>query len=198
MWTKSIIAGAPAGQAAAAFGVSAGANGVVGAGAGAASYLHQNGWRINSGWDFAGKIAGGGFAGAVGGLAGPAGGSLARGMSLSSTGMVARAGTMAISGAGAGTGSMLENVIAGDPIDPVKAGATGLFGAGAAAIPVGRIPAFNQTGVSTLRQMPYFARRTANGMFNYNQTNTVGLWGGAFGGGSVGFGGDQLQSALGW
>ena len=198
MWTKSIIASAPAGQAAAAFGVSAGANGVVGAGASAASYLYQNGGRINSGWDFAGKIAGGGFAGAVGGLAGPAGGSLARGMSLSSTGVVAKAGTMAISGVGAGTGSMLENVVAGDPIDPAKAGATGLFGAGAAAIPVGRIPAFNQTGVSTLRQMPYFAPRTMNGMFNYNQTNTVGLWGGAFGGGTVGFGGDQLQSGLGW
>lgn len=198
MWTRGVLAGAPAGQAAAALGVSAGANGVVGAGASAASYLYQKGGRINNGWDFAGKIAGGGFAGAVGGLAGPAGGSLARGMSLSSTGVVAKAGTMAISGVGAGTGSMLENVVAGDPIDPAKAGATGLFGAGAAAIPVGRIPAFNQTGVSTLRQMPYFAPRTVNGMFNYNQTNTVGLWGGAFGGGTVGFGGDQLQSALGW
>ncbi|MGO4611223.1 hypothetical protein AB4142_33315, partial [Variovorax sp. 2RAF20] len=86
----------------------AGANGVVGAGASAASYLYQKGGRINNGWDFAGKIAGGGFAGAVGGLAGPAGGSLARGMSLSSTGVVAKAGTMAISGVGAGTGSMLE------------------------------------------------------------------------------------------
>lgn len=198
LWTKSLLAGAPAGQAAAALGVSAGANGAVGAGAGGVGYLYQNGWSIRSGWDFAGKIAGGGLAGAVGGLAGPAGGSLARGMSSSSTGLLAKGGTMAVSGIGAGTGSMLENVIAGDTVDPAKAGVTGLFGAAGAGLPMGSIPAFGQNGVSTLRQMPYFAPRTLDGMFNVSQRNTVGLWGGAVAGGGVGFGGDRLQNALGW
>lgn len=105
---------------------------------------------------------------------------------------------MAVSGLGAGTGSMLENVIAGDTVDPAKAGVTGLFGAAGAGLPVGSIPAFGQNGVSTLRQMPYFAPRTLDGMFNVSQRNTVGLWGGAVAGGGVGFGGDRLQNALGW
>ncbi|AXJ10163.1 DUF6531 domain-containing protein [Arthrobacter sp. PM3] len=198
MWTKSILAGAPAGQAAAALGVSAGANGVLGAGASAAGYLVQNGGRINNGWDFAGKVAGGGFAGAVGGLAGPAGGSLAKSMSFASTGLVARGSTAAISGVGSATGSMLENVVAGDPVNPTKAGVTGLLGAGASALPLGQVPIFRQNGVSTMRQMPYFAPRTWDGMFNFNQTNTVGLWGGSLAGATVGYGGDTLQNSLGW
>jgi len=49
-----------------------------------------------------------------------------------------------------------------------------------------------------LRQMPYIAPRTWNGMASFNQTKTVGLCGGAFGGGTVGFGGDLPQSRLGW
>ncbi|MDR6639738.1 DUF6531 domain-containing protein [Paenarthrobacter nitroguajacolicus] len=208
MWTKSILAAAPAGQAAAALGASAGANGVIGAGASGASYLAQNGWQIKNGWDFAGKVAGGGLGGAVGGLAGPAGGTIARSMTLSASGLGAKVGTAAISGVGAGAGSMLENVVSGDPIDPTKAGVTGLFGAGASglsstigagasALP-GRLPNLTQNGVDTLQQMPYFAPRTLNGMFNPNQTNTVGLWNGGAVGGAVGFGGDLLQGRLGW
>lgn len=208
MWTKSILASAPAGQAAAALGVSAGANGAIGAVASGASYLVQNGWQIKNGWDFAGKTAGGGLGGAVGGLAGPAGGTIARNMTLSASGFGAKVGTAAISGVGAGAGSMLENVVAGDPIDPAKAGVTGLFGAGAsglsstisagAASMPGRLPNLTQNGVDTLRQMPYFAPRTWSGMINPHQTNTVGLWNGGLAGGAVGFGGDLFQGRLGW
>jgi RHS repeat-associated protein len=209
MWTRTILAGAPAGQAAAALGVSGGANGVLGAGASGASYMVQNGGQINNGWDFAGKVAGGGFAGAVGGLAGPAGGTLARGMSFSASGLGAKVGTAAISGVGAGVGSMLENMVSGDPVDPAKAGITGLFGAGASgissgiaagasALPPGRIPVLSQHGVDTLKQMPYFAPRTMSGMFNPQQTNTAGLWNGGTAGAAVGFGGDLFQGRLGW
>ena len=35
-------------------------------------------------------------------------------------------------------------------------------------------------------------------MASFNQTKTAGLCGGAFGGGTVGFGGDLPQSRLGW
>jgi hypothetical protein len=186
-------------------GASEGGVAVVGA---AASGMVQNGWSINNGWDFAGKVAGGGFAGAVGGLAGPAGGTLARGMSFSASGVGAKLGTAAVSGVGAGVGSMLENVVAGDPVDPAKAGITGLFGAGtsgissgiaagASALPPGRFPVLSQHGVDTLRQMPYFAPRTMSGMFNPQQTKGAGLWNGGTAGAAVGFGGDFFQGRLG-
>jgi hypothetical protein len=46
--------------------------------------------------------------------------------------------------------------------------------------------------------MPYFAPRTLSGMFNPQQTNTVGLWNGGTLGAAVGFDGDLWQGRLGW
>ena len=88
------------------------------------------GWSIRNGWDFAGKVAGGGFAGAVGGLASPAGGTLAMKMGSTSTSTRATVTSGAITGAGSAAGSMLENIVAGDSVDLNRAGATGLVGGG--------------------------------------------------------------------
>lgn len=192
------MAAAPAGQATAAVATSAAVNGAVGAAGSGVSHLSQHGWKVENGWDFAGALAGGGFAGAVGGLAGPAGGTLARLGGQAATSGLATAGTAAISGLGASGGSMVSDAAAGRPVNPTHALLCGAFGAGASTVPVSRIPGMGQNGVSTLQQMPYFAPRTVPGALNFTQPNSVGLWGGTSGGAAVGFGGDALKDAIGW
>lgn len=201
-WAKGLVAAAPAGRAAAAFGTSAAVGGGLGAGGGAVTYLGKNEWELRNGWEFAGTVAGGGLAGAVGGLAGPAGGSLANAMGRTSTTFTGTAMTAGISSLGAGSGAALQDAISGKPVDPTNVATSALFGGLTGGVPLKKLPVvgryFTQSGVDTLPQMPYFAPRTVSGAFNFRQTNTMGLWGGSAGGVAVGWGGDFIKDGLGW
>ncbi|MBD7996263.1 type IV secretion protein Rhs [Arthrobacter sp. Sa2CUA1] len=200
-WAKGLVTAAPA-QAAAAFRTAAGVGGGLGSLGGGATYLAKNDWQIKNGWEFAGSIAGGGFAGAVGGLAVPFGGSLAMAAGRSSTSFLSTVLTAGMGGMGAGGGAALDGAISGKSVDPVNIGTSALFGTVATAMPINKLPVvggyLEQTGVNTLKQMPYFAPRTLSGAFNFAQTNTIGLWGGTVGGLSVGAGGDTIRQVMGW
>ena len=201
LWGKSLVSAAPA-QAAAAFRTAAGVGGTLGSVGGGTTYLVKNDWQITNGWEFAGSVLGGGLAGAVGGLAVPAGGSLAMAFGQSSTSLLATGLSATISGLGAGGGAALDGAVSGKPVDPVNIATTAAFGTVTAAMPLNKLPVvggvFEQTGVNTLKQMPYFAPRTFSGALNLTQPNTMGLWGSTLGGISVGGGGDGVRAVMGW
>ncbi|WP_461963405.1 RHS repeat-associated core domain-containing protein [Curtobacterium sp. 24E2] len=158
MFGKAAMAGAPAGQAARAVAVNMGVNGGVGAVSGGVTNLQKNGWQIRNGWEFAGDVVGGGVTGAAGGMAGPAGGTIAKEIGYSASGALAQGTSLVLSGASTAAGTAVSQVISGDGVDlgtVAQNGATGMAGTYVS----GRILP-GQHGVDTLAQMPYFHPRT--------------------------------------
>ena len=161
-----------------ALAVNASVNGVVGGLGGGASYLSKNDWQIRNGWDFAGSIAGGGVAGTVGGIGGPAAGTLANRMGATSTGWQAQVMSAGFNGVGAAGGSVIGDVVGGNDVNWQNAGwsgavggiTSGIVGAGSSGLPIG------MHGTDTLKQMPSFHPRSFEGAFNMSQVNTRQLW----------------------
>ena len=180
----------------AAASVNAGVNGSFGAIAGGTSELMKNDWKIEDGWGFAGSMAGGFVAGSVGGLAGPAGGSIARSFGQTATGGLSKISTISLSAGGGAAGSITTDLVGGKDVNLRNAGVSALSGGMASAIPVDKIPGVGMNGVSTLRQMPNFHPRTLGGAFDVARTNTNGLWSEAFTSSSAGFGVDQFTEGL--
>ena len=165
-----------------ALAVNASVNGVVGGLGGGASYLSKNDWQIRNGWDFAGSIAGGGVAGTVGGIGGPAAGTLATKVGGTATGWQAQVMSAGFNGVGAAGGSVVGDVVGGNDVHLGNAALGGLIGggvSGVANIAAPNIPFTTMKGSNTLAQMPSFHPRSASGAFNFSQHNTQGLWGGA-------------------
>lgn len=91
-------------------------------------------------------------------LAGPLGGTIAKGLGSSATGFVAKSLTVGISGLGGASAQGLANLISCQPSSVLNAG---IFGAGGDALAT----FFPVKGVSTLAQAAYFAPRSFSGFF---------------------------------
>lgn len=130
-----------------------------------------------NGRDFAGALGSGFVSGAIGGLAGPAGGTIARAVGQKATGFLARGSSLGISAVGGAGGSVAGDVIAGRPVDPLVTGVNAVAGAGGdlATIGLGKL-GYGMSGVDTLKQMPVAHPRTLEGAFDLNRVNTRGLW----------------------
>lgn len=188
MWGREALAGARAGQAARAVTVNAGVNGTVGAGSSVASYLLGNGGRVGNGWQFAGAIIGGGVSGAAGGLAGPAGSTLAAGAGQATTGLLAKASTASLSGIASSVATVADDVVSGRE---VNVGATGL--SAATGMVSSFVPGPSMKGVTTLRQLSVAAPRTPMGAINVGKINTRALWGSSLIGAGVGIVNSQVN-----
>ncbi|MDY0945537.1 DUF6531 domain-containing protein [Frigoribacterium sp. CFBP9039] len=193
---KAAMASAPAAQAGRAVAVNVAANGGVGAVGGGATYLASHGGRIENGWDFAGAIVGGGVSGSVGGLAGPAGGTIARNLGHTATSGLATASTVVLNGVGSSAGTAVQSIVAGEDVNPLEVAVNGVVGSGLSALPLDRVIP-GQHGVNTLAQMPYFSPRSLTGALNLGAHNTAGLFGSAVGGTVVGGGVDVFRDSVG-
>jgi hypothetical protein len=145
--------------------INAGVNGAAGAVAGGGVYLAKNGgvknWR-----GLAGAMVGGGVSGAIGGLAGPAGGTLARASGYAANspavGIIARAPALlrmtALGSGGGVAGTAADKAISGEQLhfgDVVWSAATG---GGLTHIPGGPFPS------STLSQAAWTNPSTLSGL----------------------------------
>lgn len=167
------------------FCVLAGVGALIGGAASAATYAVTNRGEDFSWRGLAGATVSGASAGALGALAGPAGGSLGLALTNSSRGAATLLSTGAANGAiGAGSTYL------GDVLSGRDTSATSLlygFGAGALGGYLGGAVAPGR-GVNTLKQLPYFSPRTVRSTFDLRKTNTRALYNAGLVGGGVGLG----------
>ena len=149
------------------------------------SYAIRN--RSNFSWQgFFAAGAGGFVGGAAGGAAGPAGGTIASQFGRSSTGLLSQVATGGLNFAGGASGSLVNNLIAGNGISWQSALLSG--GVSAAGPHIIRTPP--GTGMNTLNQMSYFGPRTFSGAFNFSGPNTQAMWTSGLTGTGIGFASD--------
>lgn len=126
--------------------VNAGVNGAAGAVGGGATYLIKHGGRVDSWRGLAGSVVGGTVSGAVGGLAGPAGGTLARAGGYGAYTLTAAGARPTLQAAGAITllgsggaiaGTVTDKFISGESVSWGDVGWSGLTGGALTHLPGG-------------------------------------------------------------
>ncbi|WP_144760259.1 DUF6531 domain-containing protein [Curtobacterium sp. 9128] len=159
-------------------------NGAVGsAGSGVSYVAHNPDWTPRG---LVGNMVGGGIASGIGGIAGPAGGTLAKVTGSSATSRVASAWGATVAGGGSMLGGYTGNTIAGDQTSGLDLLWNGAAGAGGTLIPGGPKQA------STLNQFGRFNPSSVDGVFSTG-ANALRLWSSAGVGAGVGFGVDGLH-----
>lgn len=178
---------APVASAARTVAINVSANGGLGALTGAGTHLAANDWKIRDGREFAGAAVGGGLSGAVAGLAGPAGGTIANAAGRTASGTLASVSTAVITGAGSSAGAVVSSSVAGQPIDPKSVLLQGLGGAAGSAFLTQTAGAgFGSSGASTFRELLDEHPGTLSAAFNLRQPAAQELWGTAAIGNVVG------------
>src|SRR5699024_5095805 len=145
-----------------------------------------------------GAVTGGTVAGSIGGLAGPAGGTISR--ELGTHPAITSTAINATSGFG---GSVVSDVVSGRPVSLSNAA----LAAGGSTIThqigsgLGKIPAVdplvNQHGVNYMTKMGSFHPRTVSGALDMTQRNSMALWGSSTSGAIIGVGVDYAQHLVG-
>jgi len=193
--------GAVASQTGKAIAVNASVNGTFGAGGSAVSYLLAHGGRVENGREFVSTMAGGTVAGVIGGLAGPAGGTIGQKLApmtndLLSSGVIARGSSLLLSGGGSAAGSVTQDLVGGHAVDGQKALVSGGIGSLASAA-TDALPFNNMQGVNTLAQMKVAHPRSLSGAFDLSLDNTAALWRSAGSGAAIGETASWLGSQFG-
>ena len=188
-------AAAPTSRVVKSLAVNMGVNGAAGSGGGVASNVVSN-WT--SGKPITGRgllaSAGGGFvSGAVGGLAGPAGGSIAEKLSQPVSGIVSKLGTSGVGAVSSTAGTTVDHWISGEDMswnDVIWSTTSG------AALPhVSYGEKYSQTHFDVLRKVPYTQTQTWDGLRGSGR-NAVALRGSALMGAGVGSGGDVIHDGV--
>lgn len=184
------------GQVTRALAVNAGVNGSVGGLSAGLTYVASPGETDLPG--LLGAVTGGTVAGSIGGLAGPAGGTISR--ELGTHPAITSTAINATSGFG---GSVVSDLVSGRPVSLSNAA----LAAGGSTIThqigsgLGKIPAVdplvNQHGVNYMTQMGSFHPRTVSGALDMTQRNSLALWGSSTSGAVIGGGVDYAQHLVG-
>lgn len=133
----------------------------------------------------------GGFvSGSLGGLSGPAGGTIAETLWRPVEGLVAKDASTLIGSASAAGGSGVSSMIGGHDLTWQDLAFSSEFGGVAVHLPAVH-HRFESSNMEALRKMPYTQPQTGSGLFT-KQPNSVGLWGSAATGAAVGGAGDAL------
>ncbi|PYY46543.1 DUF6531 domain-containing protein [Curtobacterium sp. MCBD17_023] len=133
----------------------------------------------------------GGFvSGSLGGLSGPAGGTIAETLGRPVEGFVAKGASSLIGSASSVGGAGISSMIDGHDMTWQDMAFSTISGGGSVHLPAVR-PQFEQTNMEVLRKMPYTQPRTADGLFS-SQQNSVALWGSTASGATVGGIGDAV------
>lgn len=154
----------------AAIGVNAGVN----AAGNTATYGLMN-WGKWSMQGFLGAVLGGLGSGAIGGIAGPAGGTIAKQLGAKATGPLANRAAFAINTAGGTGGYWVNAAITRDP--NANAGWSLAAGLGNGAGGFWGSKTFSSPNMTTLSQISSFGPRTTSGVINLQGANTRALWG---------------------
>ena len=168
-------------------------NGGVGAVGSDAVYAYRvaTGQQDFSAQGLIGNTIAGGVAGGLGGAAGPTGGTIAKELGATSTGVTAKVLTAGGNFAAGFTGDVTGAAMTGQPIDLAHAAKAGAFTAGSGAL-VDKgmdLAGAGSRGTTTLNQLSHFGPRTPSGAFNFHGQNTRAMWGSAGAGAALGFAG---------
>ena len=178
---------------------SLGTNMAVNGGAGAAvGVATDTGMKLSRGEAItvrgvAGSAVGGFVSGSVGGLAGPAGGSIAESLSRPVAGGVSRAATSLV-GAGAGmSGTAADHLVTGEELRWSDLALSGAGGASLSHVPLHR--RLELTNAEVLRKFPYAQTQTLSGLVGGGR-NAIALREGAMVNGLIGGGFDTVTDSV--
>jgi hypothetical protein len=188
---------APTGQVVKSLATNMAVNGGISSGTSAAVYAGTS--RIKgeqvTGRGLLAASVGGFVSGSLGGLSGPAGGTIAETLGRPVGGIVAKGASSLIGSASAVGGTGVTSMIDGHDMTWKDLAFSTVSGGASVHLPAAH-PRFEQTNMEALRKMPYTQPRTAGGLFS-TQQNSVALWGSATSGATVGGAGDALWDLFG-